>query len=89
MHAFQCDKDFVIDEYLKNCTCVKSLVITLAIICDEIMNTPMIVSIESNSKKAVCKPNYWLLCTTLLLVVRLLLLIVIFINCCCYRNNDQ
>lgn len=87
MNACQCDKDFVIDEYLKNCTCVKSLVITLAIICDEIMNTPMIVSIESNNKKVACKPNFWFLCTTLLLVVRLLLLIVIAISSCCYTKQ--
>ena len=52
--------------------------------CDEIMNTPMIVSIESNNKKVACKPNFWFLCTTLLLVVRLLLLIVVAI-----QNNDQ
>ena len=42
-----CYKNYRIDEYLKNCTCMESLIDDSVITCDEIIDTADTVSINS------------------------------------------
>ena len=51
MCACECDKDCEIDKYLKQCTCIKRILDDLVFMCDEIIDTPEIVPIESIDKK--------------------------------------
>ena len=45
--ACECNKKCGVDEYLKSCTCIKSLIYNLVITCDEIVNTSGTASIDS------------------------------------------
>ena len=49
--ACECDKHCEIDKYLKNCTCVKSIIDDLLVTCDKTEDTPETVSINSDKKK--------------------------------------
>ena len=42
-----CYKNYRIDKYLKNCTCMESLIDDSVITCDEIIDTADTVSINS------------------------------------------
>ena len=81
------DKDCKIDEYLKNCTLIKSIVFDLVIICNEIMNVSETASIYSIDKKVAYETNHCPLCTLLLATMCLLLLTVTAINCYSYKKQ--
>ena len=49
--ACKCDKHCNIDEYLENCHFAKSITDDLVITCDEIIDTPEPVLVNSNDKK--------------------------------------
>ena len=53
----ECDIDCKIDEYLKSSTCEKSIIDDLVIMCEEIIDTPNTVPINSLDKKAANKIN--------------------------------
>ena len=53
--ASECDKHCDIDEYLRNCTFTKSITVDLVITCDEIVETPETVLINSHDKEAAYK----------------------------------
>ena len=52
MCACECDKNCEIDRYLKHCTCKKSIIDDLVFTCDEIIDMPETVSIDSIDKKS-------------------------------------
>ena len=58
--ACECDKDSGINEYLKQCTCMRNLVVTWK----EIVDTSVTTSINS-----INKINNWLLCVVLLAIL--------------------
>ena len=51
--ACECDKDCEIDEHVKNCTCMTSLIDDLLIKFDEIADTTEIASIDSIKKQYI------------------------------------
>ena len=57
------DKNCEVREYLKNCTCIKSPVDDLAIMCDNNIDAPKSASINYANK------NYWLIYTVLLAIM--------------------
>ena len=60
-----------------NWTCTQIFVDYLGYPCNEIVNMPESISIESYNKKVTDKLNYWLLSTVLLAIMCLLLLMAI------------
>ena len=71
-----CKKDYAwnvinISDYLKTCTCVKSIIRDLVITCDEIVDTPETMSINSNNKKAAFKMGYYILHTFSLATIKI------------------
>ena len=53
--ASEFDKHCDIDEYLRNCTFTKSITVDLVITCDEIVETPETVLINSHDREAAYK----------------------------------
>ena len=58
--ACDCDKDFKIDEYLKDGECIKSLADDLVVTCDEIADTPN--SVVFNPSNGI---NYWIIAVSI------------------------
>ena len=54
-----CKEDYF-NEYLKSCTCLKSIMDDLVITCDEIADTLKTVSIKSFDKKGTDKIDYYI-----------------------------
>ena len=70
-----CDKDFKIDEWLKNCNCIKSLVDDLVVTCDEVVDTPKSTPISPSDGI-----NYCLIHVVLLSIVGFLLFLAIVVK---------
>ena len=58
-----CDKYCEIAKYLKDCECMKSRVNNVVVTCDEIVETPKGVPINSSGGI-----NYWLIAVALLVI---------------------
>ena len=64
--ACECSKKCDIDQYLKGCACVKSVIDSLVIPCDKILDTSETETINSNCKKATYKYFYPFFITNLI-----------------------
>lgn len=73
IYVYNCGKDCEIGEYLKDCTCIKSLVGDLVVTCDEILDKPETISVNPNDE-TYCWAN-----DVVLLAIECLWLLVVII----------
>ena len=78
-----------INEYLKNYDYMKNIIDGSVSTCDEIINTPETMSINSSNKSITYKMDCYILSPILLVTVLLLNIVIICYYCIKHRQNKE